>query len=327
MKAALLIPTYNRSGLLRRALSKALAQDYGDLEILVCDNASTDDTPDVEREFRDPRLRWHRNPTNLGLAGNWRRLMYELTDADYVKILPDDDYLADPAHTSRAMALARELGAGAVFSGCAAETADGRLEDLSLDAPERLDPRWWLDHLGGRIGGRVVFPNLTTGGFYHLRLARDWKAYIDPVFGMDYELAFKFMLNGPTGHLRGAQCVEGHHASNDGRLAPLDVVVTGLKLFDRVRDFALGLGFKEPELEGFLRRGRDVFVQSFLVRAWTRDRGRGPSSLVSLYRTLGAVDPDLARQTFFHPTRAARLANADAYEAGRRLFRRWVPVR
>ena len=54
------IPTYNRSGLLRGAIESAITQDYDDFIVVVCDNASDDDTEAVVRSFDPARVRYHR---------------------------------------------------------------------------------------------------------------------------------------------------------------------------------------------------------------------------------------------------------------------------
>ena len=67
-----------------------LEQTFGDLRLVVSDNASTDETPDVVASFDDPRLEYVRQPENLGLLGNHNWFL-ERVDTDYALILPDDD--------------------------------------------------------------------------------------------------------------------------------------------------------------------------------------------------------------------------------------------
>jgi len=63
---SVIIPTYNRAKLLPRALESVLAQDYPHLEIIVIDDASTDETPNVLKAFADPRIQVFRHPENKG---------------------------------------------------------------------------------------------------------------------------------------------------------------------------------------------------------------------------------------------------------------------
>ncbi len=66
------IPTYNRRELLSRSLQSVLDQSLEDAEIIISDNASTDDTEEYVRSIGDPRVRYSRLPSNIGLFGNSR---------------------------------------------------------------------------------------------------------------------------------------------------------------------------------------------------------------------------------------------------------------
>ena len=69
------VPVYNGEEYLPAALDALLAQDLDDFEVIVCDNASTDATAEIAREYaaHDDRVRYHRNARNLGLSGNFNR--------------------------------------------------------------------------------------------------------------------------------------------------------------------------------------------------------------------------------------------------------------
>jgi glycosyltransferase involved in cell wall biosynthesis len=89
------IPTYNRGGTyLPRALQAACRQSYDNLDILVSDNASTDNTSDVVHAIRDPRVRYHRHATNVGSAKNIN-FCIEASRGEYTLILNDDDVIDD----------------------------------------------------------------------------------------------------------------------------------------------------------------------------------------------------------------------------------------
>ena len=91
MKVSILIPTYNRAGFLRDAIESALSQTHKDIEILVLDDASPDDTATVAAHYQsEPRLRYIRHTKNLGIAGNWKRGV-ELASGAFFCLLHDDD--------------------------------------------------------------------------------------------------------------------------------------------------------------------------------------------------------------------------------------------
>src|SRR5688572_28904267 len=97
------IPTYRRPKLLERAIRSALGQDCSDLEVVVSDNASGDETPNVVRGIDDARLRLIEQPTNVGPAANFLAVL-EAARGEHFVWLGDDDWL-DPTFVSRCLAL------------------------------------------------------------------------------------------------------------------------------------------------------------------------------------------------------------------------------
>ncbi len=67
------LPVYNGAEFLDSALASLCAQTFQDLRILVADNASTDETPQIIQKWvdRDPRVQYHRQPENIGAIGNY----------------------------------------------------------------------------------------------------------------------------------------------------------------------------------------------------------------------------------------------------------------
>jgi glycosyltransferase involved in cell wall biosynthesis len=92
------IPAYNGGGYLRRCLESVLAQD-ADLEVVIGDDASTDDTLEVARSVADPRVQVHAFPERAGLAGNWNRTL-ALARGEYVILVGQDDRV-DPGWARR----------------------------------------------------------------------------------------------------------------------------------------------------------------------------------------------------------------------------------
>lgn len=89
------IATYNRAdGYLREALASAVDQTYPNLEIIVSDNCSEDDTETLVRSFDDPRVRYFRQETNIGANRNSNFCLDQARGA-YFLLLHDDDRI-DP---------------------------------------------------------------------------------------------------------------------------------------------------------------------------------------------------------------------------------------
>ncbi len=87
------IPTYNRSGLLKRAINSVLEQTVKDVEIVVVDDNSPDDTPEVMAQImaEHPQVKYFRNSENRGACYN-RNLAIRNASGKFVTGLDDDDY-------------------------------------------------------------------------------------------------------------------------------------------------------------------------------------------------------------------------------------------
>ncbi|MBI3456137.1 MAG: glycosyltransferase family 2 protein [Candidatus Rokubacteria bacterium] len=130
------VPTYNRVSYLAQALATLRAQTYLDFELLVVDNGSTDGTAELVGSISDPRLRYHRNPTNLGSRGNWNRCL-ELARGEFVAICHDDD-VYDPDFLRRGVEVLMAHPEVA-FVHCAARVIDGDGGPLRIYRAHRRD--------------------------------------------------------------------------------------------------------------------------------------------------------------------------------------------
>jgi glycosyltransferase involved in cell wall biosynthesis len=97
------MPVYNGEKYVGESIQAHLNQTYSDFELILTDNASTDRTEEICRSYaaRDPRVKYHRNPQNIGVAGNFRR-GFDLAVAPYFRWSPSDD-LVSPNLLQRAV--------------------------------------------------------------------------------------------------------------------------------------------------------------------------------------------------------------------------------
>jgi glycosyltransferase involved in cell wall biosynthesis len=89
------LPTYNGEQYLAESIDALLGQTYEDFELIISDNTSTDSTPDICRRYakQDSRVRYVRQPQNLGLAPNHNFLVHEAR-GELFKWASDDDLYA-----------------------------------------------------------------------------------------------------------------------------------------------------------------------------------------------------------------------------------------
>ena len=120
------VPVYNGTRFVADTVRSLLAQDHGDLEILIADNASTDDTLERCRETAgdDPRVRLLTSDRNRGASWNYNRLLDEARGG-YFKWAAADDVCA-PTFVSRCVRVLEEEGRGTVIAFPRSELIDER---------------------------------------------------------------------------------------------------------------------------------------------------------------------------------------------------------
>ncbi len=98
MLVSVLMPAYNHGKYIRQAIESFLAQKEIAAELLIGNDASTDNTLQIAMEYANlfpDRIRVISNPKNLGLIENYRKLI-EHSTTPYLAILESDDYWTDP---------------------------------------------------------------------------------------------------------------------------------------------------------------------------------------------------------------------------------------
>ena len=110
------IPTRERSSTLAAAISSALSQDYPDFRVLVCDNASCDNTPEIVNSFDDKRLYYKRSDKRLSMSHNWELALKDI-QTDWLTVIGDDDALM-PGALERVNRIANEMKTRAIRSQC-----------------------------------------------------------------------------------------------------------------------------------------------------------------------------------------------------------------
>jgi glycosyltransferase involved in cell wall biosynthesis len=152
-RISVLIPTFNYGRYLPEAIESVLAQDCRDCEILISDDASTDDSAAVLQRYAacDPRVRVVLQPANLGMVANWNWCLRQARGL-YVKFLFGDDVLAAPDALSTLVALL-DANPGARLATAAR---------LLLDENSRVTGEWAHLRLGVQAGPAVIARCLRT---------------------------------------------------------------------------------------------------------------------------------------------------------------------
>ena len=130
---SIVIATYqSRRDHLSAAITSALGQTWGSIEVIVCDDSPDDALRTFVAGFRDPRLRYRHNAPPLGVARNhW--LSFNEAQGEYLAVLNHDDWLAPTFVEQLAQALQRQPDAVLAFCDHWIIDVRGRRRDADTD--------------------------------------------------------------------------------------------------------------------------------------------------------------------------------------------------
>lgn len=129
VQSSVVIPTYNRAPMLRRALASIFAQTRGDFEVIVVDDASEDETQVVLENIRDSRLRCFRHDIRAG-ASAARNTGLQACRGDYVAFLDSDDEWLPQKLEQQLAVFERRSTCGLVYTGALYLYPDSRTHVL-----------------------------------------------------------------------------------------------------------------------------------------------------------------------------------------------------
>jgi glycosyltransferase involved in cell wall biosynthesis len=109
------IPTYNADKTVMDTINSILNQTYKNLEIIIVDNASNDETLTIVNKFIDPRIKIYKNCINIGAENSFSRCI-ELATGEYIAIFHADDIYLPDMIKKQVQAFQANSSVGAVFT-------------------------------------------------------------------------------------------------------------------------------------------------------------------------------------------------------------------
>ncbi|WP_442869562.1 glycosyltransferase family 2 protein [Bradyrhizobium sp. CCBAU 11386] len=232
------IPTFNRAHWLKDCVLSALAQTYQRYEVIVSDNASTDETAGLLRQFSDPRLRVVTHERNLGPIPNWNVCVTE-AKGEYIVIIPDDDRAA-PWLLDRCVSLVRTDSSLAVIIGIGDVYLVADRRTMPAASSRKLATGIWEgidileEYLRGRISAHVCTIMFRTE---RLRASGGWP--LDWPFAGDLATWIPILLSGRVGLLNESCGVYCNHAETQTSKFDIEIRLKDLRrIVDLISDRA-----------------------------------------------------------------------------------------
>lgn len=240
---SVIIPTYNQSSLISRAINSVLAQDYEPKQIVVGDDASTDSTPEVLRKYTLKSITVVRNLDNLGRVQNYQRLLKYHACGEYALVLDGDDYLVNHTFLSRAVNQLKCDHSLQLVTARVIITRPMFFDRISVIPHVRYMSG--LDVLRGLPSGRFYFCHLAT--LYRRREAIDLDFYGMNVISSDWESLYRLALGGTVSFLDIIAGVWDLHGQNTSVLSSADQLLQNLSIWRRIFNRAQQVGMSRVE--------------------------------------------------------------------------------
>ncbi len=137
-KISVLVPVHNGERHLAECLDSILKQDFRDMEILISDDDSTDQSRELIKQYaaRDARIRWWKNPQRVGLTAN-SNICLRAAAGEYVKYVHQDDLLLSVSSV-RKLATALDENPSAVLAGSQPHLTGSKSKPIILSTHSRL---------------------------------------------------------------------------------------------------------------------------------------------------------------------------------------------
>ncbi|MBK8300792.1 MAG: glycosyltransferase family 2 protein [Chitinophagaceae bacterium] len=241
-KVSIQIPTYNQRQFLAQAIESALMQDYGNLEIIIADDCSTDDTEAFVKKYQDSRIKYFRNKNNIGRVANYRKSLYEYCTGDWVVNLDGDDYYSNPQFISRGMNIINQYlqaGENVVIYQAAIEVKNEETGSLTIKQHKLLAEKEYQlydNYYFGKYRKNKFFSHLTT--LYDRKEALRIGFYEFNTLTTDFESIIKLSFYGKVVLDNTIAGVWRLHAKNATHNSDSEMSKRTKSEFDRIEGYA-----------------------------------------------------------------------------------------
>jgi glycosyltransferase involved in cell wall biosynthesis len=263
MNVSVVIPTRNRSRWLRLTLRSVLWQRDVELDAIVVDDGSTDDTADVVTRMPDRRVRLIHHDTSRGVSAS-RNHGAEETDSEWIAFIDDDDLWA-PEKLARQLEAARTTGRAWVYTGSV--NIDESLRALTGVPPPTPE----------QVARMIRRYNAIPGGGSNVIVRRDVFERVGPFDpslknGEDWEMWIRLNEHGPPAWVPHPLLGYRVHPAN----ASLDVaaILEGVSLIERRHGTGVDRGVLNRWIgESCLRTGQREEALKYLAVAAVNGQG------------------------------------------------------
>lgn len=323
LKVSVMIPTYNQAHLICRAIESALSQSYRNIEIIISDDCSSDNTQKVVTDIINANpgrgLYYSQNSENLGILRNYYNALLRTT-GDLVINLDGDDFFINPSYIEQAVALFEANSDIVLVFGDYCEYNEHTKE--KLDVRNKQLSEVMSDHFfySTFAEGKITWNHNTI--IYKRQPAIELGFYWDPIIPRnDWESFLRLIAGHKVGYLPDIQAAWVQHDCNETGRLDTDKYLTNYALIEGIASYA-----QQYFEKNYIRKWQNKMIwfktkssaTSYLIR-------RDPKGLIRFLLAASKVQSNLPLRAATSPDlilRAVISINPRLYKCIKHIYRR-----
>lgn len=288
-KVSIMISVYNQLHCLEKAVQSAINQTYGNIEVVIGDDHSTDgNVSEFIKKINNPKIKYFRNEENLGVSGNFRKMLYTYATGDLALMLNADDYLTQNDFIEKAVKLfLKEKEISLVF-GDVKVLVEGTGELISdtcnKSLPEVIDGNtFFLNYWKG-----YSLPHLSS--LYDREHAMSLKFYESESISADLESFFKLVINKKIGYINSPVGVLVRHNQNFTKSVSSYFIEPASDFIDKPYEYALNKSNMDRES---LHRWRHKMLKRYYSKVLVKLQFLAPEKITDYYALIQERHPEV----------------------------------
>jgi len=321
----IMIPTYRQAAYVVRAIESALRQNYPNIEVIVSDDFSPDDTQVIVERFisarKDPRIKYTKNPENLGILRNYYSGLYQKAAGDWVVNLDGDDFFVDNGFISAAMDLShRNPAVRLIFANYAEhyQASGNQIDIKNKGLPQIMSDEYFFErYASGGVNwnhNSIIYrrvPAMDVGCYWHPTLPRnDWESFL------------RLIVGSPVGFLPRTVAAWVQHGNNETSRLDLDKYVRNFTLIDEIATFAKQNGMNSAFVASWRRKMQYKSTKSSCIAYLRRSDIRGIAKFLRAAARFYPLAPVRAATDLSLIVRGVLALNPSLYLAAKQLGRK-----
>lgn len=249
---SIIITSYNRAEFIGQAIESALAQTYPNLQILIVDNCSTDNSNAVIKEYEfDKRINYIRNNSNIGMILNFQKGI-ELASGEYLTFISSDDYFINQGFISESVHLSKKYdnivfvkGGSVYFHNDTSQLGDYDYSNFNKEIRSGKEMFMEFQKRSSPMGFDAILIN--NKKFKSLDICYDPSMIL-----LDNEINLKLCLLGDVGFINKPSYAFRMHPNQATKTYGNEILQGNMAIVDRAKEMALQKKiFKKTDLDNW----------------------------------------------------------------------------